>query len=656
MAVARIKRIQIVALSKEREKILSALEEAALVEVSISENEFENEEIKDTLKEKLRLVESKLAKINFLIRIQKEFINLKTKLIDSFLPPKTILKKSKFTNIYNKFPLEKLYAKTEDADVTLRDTLNKIKNLREQKKQLLPWSSLTVKLNELQSQNVNIRLATIKTVKEKLFIDNVSKSRLSHVNVVSRIDGFSYLAIFIHKSEVLLSDQTKGFNLEFIELANKNATVNETIENNDKQIGELEKIKINSLKIIDSLADYSLGLEVCNSFLSREQAKLNVENSLLHSEKTFVLNGWLQAKETDKVSMILNKTTNMYAVEYSDVTVEDNPPIVLENPKWMKPFESVTTLYGMPKYNEIDPTPLMAPFFLIFLGLAIGDVVYGLFLSIFCTLLQKSNRLAPGSKTFLGLFVYGGISAIFFGVITGSYMALDPRILPEQLKHLIVFDPLAQPALFLVITLLLGLAQLCFGLMIKFYEVMKDESILIALQTQLPPLVLLPSLALLIAKILGLTLDPLLDKAVVYAALGSSLGIVLFSAYEAKNIFSRLGIGLYNLYGMSAYLGDTISYGRIMALGLATFLIGSSINTIILGGAIFESLIVKVILAVTVLPVIHFLNLAINSIGAFVHPARLQYVEFFSKFFEGGGSRFKPFAAKTDSIILEQES
>lgn len=655
MAVAKVTKLELIAHISDKEKILKSLEKAAIVQLKTREEALSPEEIKLKLHEKATLTQEQLSKVNFLLQLNKTFPLKKISAIDSFLPPKIQVDRKEFENTFQTFPLDELYNEMELLDVDLRHNEHALKESLNNQRLLEPWKKLDFNPQESETENTLIFLGTLPSNKENNFLVNLGKQcPLFDYQIIQKKEGLSYVALFIHKEETdKFSQISKQFEFSRVKLPAVKTTVTKTIADLDNRINKIKTHIKQIIKNIKKIGHHHKKLVVSKSFLLSEQVKIGAENNLIHTENVFVLEGWVKQSDTERFKKIVNNVTDSFVIRFLEAGKDEKPPIILQNPRWLKPFEAVTALYGMPSYQELDPTPYMAPFFLIFFGLAVGDVVYGLALALICWGLKKSARFSENTKTFLTLFIYGGISAAFFGAITGSWLTFDPAILPTFLKKLIVFNPLGQPALFLVITLLLGLSQLYFGLILKMVDIYKEKSLSKALQSQVPPLLMLPGVALLIAKLLGFPLSDLVNRLAVYLTIGGSLGIVVFSETEAKNIFSRLGIGLYNLYGMSSFLGDTISYGRIMALGLATFLIGSAINTILIGGVIFKSLLIKILLGIFVLPLVHLVNLAINTIGAFVHPARLQYVEFFGKFFEGSGRRFNPLKAKTDNIIIE---
>jgi len=344
-------------------------------------------------------------------------------------------------------------------------------------------------------------------------------------------------------------------------------------------------------------------------------------------------------------------------------------------------------MYGLPDYYEQDPTPFMAPFFFLFFGLALGDAGYGLVLLITMQLLKRRLVVTENGRDWLNLFSLGGLAAIIVGIFTGGYFGFEAAKLPAILRKFIIVDPLNQAVILLLFSWGIGVLQVASGLAIELMDSIKAKQWEEAVSDHLTQLLLLLAAAVVAGVWLGqqifktsspllLTVGQLGSKltlaALIFFLIGKGRLLPLFLA-SLKKIrelglvvaFSRLVRGfllqllqaLYELYGMSSYLGDILSYSRLMALGLVSVLIGFVINVmvgLIVGvkvGPLPLGFLLGIILAVP----LHILNLLISLLGAFVHPLRLQYVEFFSKFYSNGGQAFKPLKIETEHIYFASE-
>jgi V/A-type H+-transporting ATPase subunit I len=450
--------------------------------------------------------------------------------------------------------------------------------------------------------------------------------------------------------------------------------------------------------------------------LDGERAAASVLERVGSTERAFAIDGWVRASRAGELTEALAPWSSALDITLREPRDDENPPVELVNPRFIRPFETLTDLYGRPGYRELDPTPLLAPFFLLFFAICIGDVGYGAMLIAACWLIKTRLDVAPGVKRFMDLMMLGGAGAMVVGVLFASYFALDVSVLPPFLRALQVLDPLAQLQTFLVITIGLGVVQVFFGVGVAAYDAFRRGDAAAAVFEQMSTIFLFAMIgvcswgyasgnALLgrAALVIGLLGTMLMQGRTLEAALGepdrpmwdrvfgwtwlaamlawvASLafggpGLVLWalaavtlaglflSRTVRKAVVSFLG-GAYAVYGMSAFLGDILSYTRLAALGLSGALVGMVFN--VLAGMVWGPVgslfaggglgylwgVVALLSAIAIFVVGHVFNVVINLLGAFVHPARLQFVEFFSKFYEGGGRPLDPFRFATRSVVL----
>jgi V/A-type H+-transporting ATPase subunit I len=374
--------------------------------------------------------------------------------------------------------------------------------------------------------------------------------------------------------------------------------------------------------------------------LGEAQGRLAATNSV------FVLLGWVRERDQEKLVKGMGPFGNAVSLELSDPGPEDNPPISLQNGPFVKPFEAVTTIFGLPHYGEPDPTPLLAPFFLVFFGFAFGDALYGVLLILFSLWLIKRYHLEGSGKSFMTLMIYLGVSTIVMGAILGGWFGDLFRYFPPWLgflerfrQSLMLVDPISAPLTVFVITLVFGLIQVWTGIFIKFRNRVRNGEFWASFWLEGGWLLFFSGGAVAVVQAAGYMTS--LPKIVGLAwALGGAAVIVLGAAMRTSNWFMKIPAGLYGFYPVVGYLADMLSYSRLLALGLAGGVVATVMNQLA-SMVNFAPVIGPILMAVIVLGGQIF-NFMINILGAFIHSARLQFIEYFSKFFEGGGRPFRP--------------
>jgi V/A-type H+-transporting ATPase subunit I len=378
------------------------------------------------------------------------------------------------------------------------------------------------------------------------------------------------------------------------------------------------------------------------------------------TDQVVMLRGWIPESELPAVKKALASFDSSIEIVITEPGPDDTVPSHIVNPSWCLPFENLTRLYGAPKYGEIDPTPLLAPFFLIFFGMCLGDAGYGLIMIGFFTwFLRKFKRMPTGFREFFKLFVLSGISAVVVGVLTGSWFGdlVDAFGIFSFLRPLknapVILNPMENPMTYLAISLALGIVQLMFGLGIAFYDALRKKNYMGAFADTGGWIVFLVGL-LLWGGTAGGFLPAETASLAKTLAIAGAVVLIATQGREKTGIISKAISGVLSLYGVTSYLGDVLSYSRLLALGLATSAVGVIIN--MLAGLAGSVPFVGWILALLLIVGGHIFSIAVNVLGAFVHSLRLQYVEFFSKFYTGGGRVFAPLTYNTSYVFIKKDT
>ncbi len=386
--------------------------------------------------------------------------------------------------------------------------------------------------------------------------------------------------------------------------------------------------------------------------IERDRALAAAE--LERTEATFHLEGWTPEDKTDAVEQAVRSATDAFYFDVRDPEEGEIPPSVVHNNSFVTPFEQVTNLYSRPDPSGIDGTPYMAPFYVLLFGLMLSDTGYGLLLTIASAIYVKLKKPTGMFGGIMKVLFWGGISTMVWGVLVGTFFGLDFDVLfgTNNVFPLLV-DPMDNPIGMLILCFGLGVLHILFGVGIKMKMSFDRGDWQTAIFDNLSwILIVLGLIAFGGAGVVGV---PTLKTVGLVAALAGALMILLFKGRAKRNPFSRTISGLGELYQVTSYLSDILSYARLFALGIATGVIASVFND--LCGMLMSSpnillKILGVIVACALLVALHLFNLAINTLGAFVHCARLQYVEFYGKFYEAGGKEFKPLGYRAKHVRL----
>ena len=527
---------------------------------------------------------------------------------------------------------------------------------------LEPWKELDIPLEEKGTRDSDIFLMLFPagTTLEQLEKSVEEAGIPGVIQEISRDGDQMYAAAVCHRSQsgdfMEAMRQCGGTRAEFEKLS---GTASENIAAARK---ELESLETRLARAEEELKEEAGNLPALKEAYDRTQLAIErgrARGKMLHTEATSLLTAWVPEKKKPQVEQVLAKYPCCY--QFQKPSPEEEPPVLLKNSKLVEPFEAVTEMYALPMYNSIDADPFIAPFFFIFFGMMLSDAGYGLLLVIAGFLGAKLLDLGPGGKKMSRLIGLGGISTVIFGAMYGSWFGdAIPKIAETYLGMTVqvplLIDPLTDPITILGASFVLGYIHIFVGLYLKAVLMIRRGHALDAFfDVGLWALLLLglPMLAASAAEgILGASLAAGITTAGKWISIVAAAGLVLTQGRDRKNIFMKLVGGVGSLYDITGYFSDLLSYSRILALGLATGVIATVVNQIgtLLGGGIISA-----ILFLAVFLFGHSMNLAINALGSYVHSARLQYVEFFGKFYEGGGKPFRPLAPQTKYVTITKQ-
>lgn len=372
------------------------------------------------------------------------------------------------------------------------------------------------------------------------------------------------------------------------------------------------------------------------------QNEFNLSNTLVQTDreagdKLMILEGFIPTEDAPAMEEALEK--GGYYFQPMEIEEGDKVPIKLKNNKFSKLYEPITKMFSLPNYTEFDPTPLFAPFFMLFFGLCFGDGGYGLLVMLVCTILKR--KVNPDFKPYLTLFQYLGLAALIVGTLTGSFFGISLVDVPAFSK---VKDYFVSSDNLMTFSIVIGLVQIIFGKTVAAFKTKAQKG----LKHSIAPFAwvfVIASLALVFGlPMLNLQLPEMVKTIFLGIAI---LGLVVAYLYNSpgKNIFMNFGTGLWNTYNMaSGLLGDTLSYIRLFAIGLTGAILGGVFNSLAVDMTEGMSIVPRAICMLLILVVGHSINIGLCTISSLVHPLRLIFVEYYKNAeFEGGGKEYTPF-------------
>ncbi len=670
MAVLQMHRISICALKKDRKAILEKLQALGIMQVDVSMLQDENLHKMDTAKSR-QVFEKQAVAADQALEVLDRYAPEKKSMLSSLEGKPLIGKPEYWGCVERKTQILQDAKQLTDWSRQIAENEAAIVKLENQIEALTPWLKLDVPLSGSTTKQSVCIVGTMSGVWTAdaiygMVAETEDAPEAYEVQILSADKDTTYLAVTALKEEAgKLEDILRQHGFSRPSQASKKIPQEEK-KDCEIQIEDLKQMIHEAVKKIEGNAGRRKDLQEISDYYRIRADKYEVLGQLPQSEHTFFVTGYVPE---EKMQLLQEKIGDIYdcRIDIEEIPEDEQPPVLLHNGPISSTTEGILASFGLPKKGEIDPTKLMSMFYIFLFGMMLSDAGYGLVITLGCLwAVKKFPRMGESMKQTLKLFMYCGISTIVWGILFGGFFGDAINVVSRVFFGHEVgipplwFAPLNDPMKLLLFSLGVGLVHLFTGLFLKGYTSIKNGDVMGALiDTGCWFLFLIGLLLLLIpssifAGIAGVQIVfpaaiNLLAKAFTIAG---ALGLLLFSARDKKNPGLRIALGAYELYGVTSWLSDVLSYSRLLALGLATGVIAQVINQI---GSMGGRSVVGVIMFILVFLVGHTLSLAINLLGAYVHTNRLQYVEFFGKFYEGGGSPFTPFKENTKYVDIKEE-
>ncbi len=681
MSVLPMKRISVIGLRKDRKAILETIQRSQVVEIDMAPMSGADGDIfsKTDVSSSSQIFTKNAESAAKALEIVNTAAPEKTSLLSSFEGRREMSLEDFASNVKRREAIMKDVQDILRLEKELIQAKADIPKIQTQIEALSPWLTLDLPLSYKGTKKTAVFIGS--------FSDAVTEESITvrlaelapetdcDVNVIYTSNEISSVVIVCMKKDADAVDNALR-HMNFSRPPASDIVPSKLQEKYENDIKDCDK-RIEEINgMLAGYAEERDDIRFIQDYYTMRADKYEVIGNLEQSDRTFLLSGFVPAAAAPALEEKLSKNYDV-CVEITDPGENEDVPVALSNNGFAAPVEGVIESYSMPGKGELDPTMPVAIFYYFMFGMMLSDFAYGLLMTVAtAVILKKFKNMEAGLKRSMKMFCYCGIGTMFSGILFGSYFGDAPSVIAKlffgkdfAIPPLYV-DPISNSMKVLVFSFAIGLIHLFAGLILNCYQAVKAGRIMDAICDSVLWIMLVLGLILY-----GLTTDMVVNMfpgalaklpgpvgtfGAVCAVIGA-VGILFTGGRESKNWAKRLMKGAYALYGVTGYLSDILSYSRLLALGLATSVISTVFNS--MGQMVSENLVhsnilgalIGVILFLVIFLIGHGLNMAINALGAYVHANRLQFVEFFGKFYNGGGRKFEPFAVKTKYFKIKED-
>lgn len=640
MAVSQMEKLSIIGPIELKETVLQVMQGMQNIELLHTENKLSE-----------RASEEDIPKTNYqslLRRVQEGTAFLQRYSKDS---EQTVLKRKEMT-------LDELEASYEEEEFL--KTLSEIETLKEQyadlkktrkelqfkEQEFSRWQYLDVVPKNSMLQDTEMIIGVLNNSNQELFESSVRE-----------IPGFYFEEVYssphhLYYFLLFLKDDLKKVNPILNKVGFKitpypyKVTPKEKyaeIKRDQKELQEKEvALKKQLSQYAGELEQLALGEEMILALIRRQKA----ETLMATSENLFDIDGWIPTAEKESFLTALYEKVekDSLVIEFTEPVKGEDIPVKLSNNPIVAPFEMLTEMYSLPKYGEVDPTPLMTPFYMVFFGMMVADFGYGLIMLV-ATLIAKRFFVFKRSMTrFVNFFFILSFPTMIWGLIYGSFFGAS---LPKPFPLLSTTEDVNT---ILLMSVVFGFIQIMFGLIVNSVLLVRQKEYLNAVKDGFAWQGILMGIVIALVGKMLLSSNTLFYIGVVVAIL-CGLSIIFIPVFQSASKLKGLAKGVYGLYGITSYIGDLVSYTRLMALGISGGSIAAAFNMLV--G--YMPPIARFSFGIILIVALQALNLFLSLLSAYVHGARLQYVEFFGKFFTGGGRAFTPLDTEEKYVNIKEK-
>lgn len=651
-----MKKITLVGLHDDRHRLLARLMEIGVVDIVDAEIDEELSGIfsKDINKDDLIELDGKLHTLKTAISVLKPYDERKKPM---FKVRKDMNNHDYMSVVLKRHDVLAIARSINSVKDGLDNTRSAINRDSNSIITLDSWSALSIPMETEATRYTTVTNGIIPAAADIEGIrGKIDEEELACEFIVTGSDNDqSYLTVYMHnEDEQPAMSILKRNGFAVMSFAGYAGSVDENITKLKNDITDKE-IEISGIE--DRLRELSQNLDelevVFDYYTIRREISVT-EGEIASGKRIFFLEGWIPAPVEE---ILVSEMTEKWIVDITvrEPAVDEDIPVLVNNGFVGDSVQDITAMYSLPAYQSVDPNPIMAPFFLLFFGLMLSDAGYGLIMALAGGIVYFFVKLEESMKRFMKMMMLAGLATIFWGALFGSWFGnLIPVLAGKPNMDLALwFAPVSNPEYMLMWSLFFGVIHIYVGLGLKAANLIKQKKYMAVLYDVISWYVFFTGAVFLVMPMVpGINMS-LAEKLTPYGApllIAGAILLFLTQGRKSKNIFGKIVGGLAAIYDLIGFMSDILSYSRLLALGLATSVIASIVNEM---GAMGGFSITGIIVFILVFAAGHSINFALNSLGAYVHSSRLQYIEFFNKFFEGGGRPFRPFRRNTKYIRIK---
>ncbi len=662
MAILKMKRLRLMLVRSQKEELLRELAKLGCVQVTEIQEELQEQENQGLVhreSSELTALKSRQATLDRALQLLESYAPAKTPLLSA----KPVQESEAFLETQGLQQALELAAAIGEREDRIRRIGAEESRQRSLIESLRPWESLDLPLETEGTERSALVLGSFSNRIPLSEVESALAEAAEEAELfpVSQDKSQRYVLLLAAKEQLPAAQESlRSFGFSAASLSGCSGTAREGIAAAEKTLQELAAEKETLSGEIAAEAPHRDELKLAFDRVSTQIAMAETEDRLYGTDATVVLEGWVPAEQEEKLTKLLERfecaweTRDPSEDEYADV------PVKLKNNKFSNALNMVTNMYSLPAYGTVDPNPIMAPFFILFYGLMMADMGYGLIMIAAALVAMKKIKPRGGTLAFCQLLLYGGISTFIMGALTGGCFGDAPAVIAgmfgstwKGLPYL--FSPVNDSTTVLYGAMVLGVIHLNAGMIVSFVEKKRAGNLADGLFEEGPLWVILLGGILLALDMLGVVKSSALHGAGV-GILAVGVVLLLFGAGRHAKGFGKVTAAFSIIYNtLTGWFGDILSYSRIMALMLAGGVVAQVFNTIAAmpsanGVTVFSGIIFLVIFLIG-----HALNFGLNLLGCFVHDLRLQCLEFFGKFYQDGGKPFTPLAIRSKYAVPREE-